>query len=134
MHDPYSYSICSRLELLCCDVVRSRCFSLLQSEWQPSLHPLLDLVLPRISFFRRCSPNTPHLLFCFAWVIQQFVEIFFPPFPYLCLLREYSATLVLFLRLYCSCLVVGSVIFHLVVYSSYELLFILLGVLFGHST
>src|SRR6218665_727533 len=57
----------------------------------------------------------------------------FPPFPYLCWVREYSATLVLFLRLYCSCLVVGSVIFHLVVYSSYELLFILLGVLFDHS-
>src|SRR6218665_210670 len=36
--------------------------------------------------------------------------------------------------IHCSCLIVGSTVFHLVSYSPYEFLFILLGTLFDHST
>src|SRR6218665_2489416 len=36
--------------------------------------------------------------------------------------------------IHCSCLIVGSTVFHLVSYSPYEFLFIHIGTLFDHST
>src|SRR6218665_3553600 len=81
----------SCLKFPCCNVVRSRCFPLFQFSYGS-----LYLVLPQIRYVLVVPPfvNVRHVLFIyFAWIIVQFVEIFFPPFSHLCWFGENTTVL-----------------------------------------
>src|SRR6218665_497748 len=108
--------------------------------WQLLPRPPLDPVCPVVPPF----VNIRHELFIyFAWIIVQFLKIFFPPFSHIYWFGENTAVFYsrgMRLRdssyslIHCSWLIVGSAIFHLVAYSPYEFLFILLDTLFDNST